>query len=380
MSDAPVYRGSVKDIFSRGEGELEFVFSDAYSVFDWGRMPDMLLGKGQALASMSEFFFLKLSSSQSWSQWSTDPIWKMAVAALECSALAIPQDYLHSLYSEIELLKQSGLKTHFIKRPSANSILVKKVSVEKPKERVWFGARFYDYSGVAEKNNACLVPLEVVFRFGTPKGSSLLERASLGKGLSELGLAKPPVEGAFLDHAVVEFFSKLENKDRLLSVETAFSFANLSTGINFQNFSRISILTLLVGLALQIEFSKIGLELWDGKLEWAVEGGEPILVDSVGPDELRLIHAKTGVQASKEMLRLHYRKTNWFEVLQKTKEKGVVQWRNQILANFGPPPALPTELKIVAAELYPAIAGALVNGKVALLDQLMTKAGGILGK
>src|SRR5208337_3894645 len=39
------------------EGEGEFIFSDRYSVFDWGEMPDHIDKKGAALCTLSAFFF-----------------------------------------------------------------------------------------------------------------------------------------------------------------------------------------------------------------------------------------------------------------------------------------------------------------------------------
>src|SRR3989338_889413 len=58
--------GSVKDLnmlspaFENKQGIGEFNFSDRYSVFDWGEMPDHIKNKGQALAVMSAFNFEKL--------------------------------------------------------------------------------------------------------------------------------------------------------------------------------------------------------------------------------------------------------------------------------------------------------------------------------
>ena len=43
------------------------------------------------------------------------------------------------------------------------------------------------------------------------------------------------------------------------------------------------------------------------------------MVDSIGPDELRLTHS--GVQVSKENLRTIYKKTAWYADLAKAKEK-----------------------------------------------------------
>ncbi len=58
--------GSVKDLlvtepaYVDQAGVGSFVFSDRYSVFDWGEMPDHLAGKGRALAVMAAYNFEEL--------------------------------------------------------------------------------------------------------------------------------------------------------------------------------------------------------------------------------------------------------------------------------------------------------------------------------
>ena len=58
--------GSVKDIIvleaPRREkaGRGRFLFTDRYSVFDWGEMPDRIDGKGASLCITSAFFIEKL--------------------------------------------------------------------------------------------------------------------------------------------------------------------------------------------------------------------------------------------------------------------------------------------------------------------------------
>ena len=55
--------GSVKDLevlespYESKEGRGIFHFSDRYSVFDWGEMPDNIKNKGAALAMMATFNF-----------------------------------------------------------------------------------------------------------------------------------------------------------------------------------------------------------------------------------------------------------------------------------------------------------------------------------
>ncbi|MEM2030369.1 MAG: phosphoribosylaminoimidazolesuccinocarboxamide synthase, partial [Archaeoglobaceae archaeon] len=57
--------GSVKDMIvlknPNGElGEGVFEFSNRYSVFDYGEMPDKIDGKGASLCLISAFFFERL--------------------------------------------------------------------------------------------------------------------------------------------------------------------------------------------------------------------------------------------------------------------------------------------------------------------------------
>ena len=58
--------GSVKDLeiinhpSEENMGTGRFHFSDRYSVFDWGEMPDLIEGKGQALCLMGAYCFEKL--------------------------------------------------------------------------------------------------------------------------------------------------------------------------------------------------------------------------------------------------------------------------------------------------------------------------------
>jgi len=58
--------GSVKDlqiIHAAKPDKLgigRFYFSDRYSVFDWGEMPDLITNKGKALAMIGAYFFEKL--------------------------------------------------------------------------------------------------------------------------------------------------------------------------------------------------------------------------------------------------------------------------------------------------------------------------------
>src|SRR5690349_9069930 len=72
-----LYRGSVKDLHGPvGVGHhpsLVFRYTDAFSVFDWGRMPDVLSQKGEALAVLAAHWFETLARPETWREFSKTP-------------------------------------------------------------------------------------------------------------------------------------------------------------------------------------------------------------------------------------------------------------------------------------------------------------------
>ncbi|HMX45777.1 MAG TPA: phosphoribosylaminoimidazolesuccinocarboxamide synthase, partial [Candidatus Obscuribacter sp.] len=68
MTPTLVYQGSVKDVYELGSEELLFHFSDDFSVFDWGKMPDRISGKGRALTLFAAGFFEKMTGASFWQE------------------------------------------------------------------------------------------------------------------------------------------------------------------------------------------------------------------------------------------------------------------------------------------------------------------------
>lgn len=363
--DALLYQGSVKNVRAAGGANaLEFEFTDAYSVFDWGRMPDALSGKGESLAAIGAYFFGKLGRAEAWKSLEAAPELRDALAFL---ARHDP-GFAESVRVELSELSHAALRHHFLERSGANRLKVRKAEVIRPLKARMAGQEFYDYSPMRYAEGATtLVPLEVVFRFGVPKGSGFLERAT-PEYARELGLTWDALgEGARFEAPVIEFFSKLEGHDRFLAPEQAMNYARLDS----QTFARIARRSILLAVWLKNCFANVGLEpsssagleLWDGKFEWALAADrngrrEPVLVDSIGPDELRLLDAASGAQFSKEFLRQFYRKTAWYAEVQaqkksRTNESG--DWKARVLKACGGPPALSAEFRAVAESLYPSL-------------------------
>ncbi len=339
-----IYEGSVKNVRGEeGESPYVFEFSDRYSIFDWGQMPDVLAGKGESLAFMAWFFFDFLGKAENWQHWQA------------------PEELANE--GTLRLLRESGVKHHALglvdhdakPMPLAREFLspvrclaVEPVDVIDPGSRIEDGKLVWDYEAYKKQPENTLVPLEVIFRFGVPEGSSLLQRTGSADYCKTLGLTKAPQTGDTFDIPLVEYSTKLETSDRYLTYPDAQSIA----GLTAEEFRSLGVMTRLIALRLKDVFAAIGVELWDGKFEFAFgkkdrNGNRSLmLVDSIGPDELRLI--KGGQHLSKEALRGFYRPTAWYAGLEEAKklarERGEKDWKR----------ICKEELKLVPPLLAPA--------------------------
>ncbi len=311
-----VYRGSVKDIRSLREpgkkspGRYLFEFTDDYSVFDYGKMPDRIRGKGTAIAMMTAHLFEALEDPSAWQAlFRRGAVWKRIggrrlknrLARTEAAARLVERG-LQTHYVGVRDSRGRVARTDRLAEP-ANAIVVKAVPILAP-EPLRAGERvLWDYTMFHQGVPQFLVPLENVFRFGVPRGSSLLDRLRENPSyLEQIGLDRVPEEGEWLPHPVLEFFSKLEPMDRHLGWEEALNYC----GLPGRRFLELADLTELVGIFLHNLFLEKGLDLWDGKLEFVKTGTDLLLADSITPDELRI--TLEGTQLSKEPLRQYYKK------------------------------------------------------------------------
>lgn len=313
-----IYQGSVKNLFELKDNVL-FEYSERYSLFDWGEMPDHLERKGESLAMMGSLFFKALISQ------------------------GIPTHYLY-------LANAEGKDMGFI--PS-RFLLVKNIPVFRPELKLGQ----YDYSFYKEKPQDSLVPLEVIFRFGMGKGSSLVKRIEQDPTLLAQWNLTSLKENTLLEDPLIDFSTKLEPSDRYLTYSEAKEIASLSA----EEFETLLLMTKKVACILKNITKAMNLDLWDGKVEWAFTPGNPrgfLLVDSVGLDELRL--EKDGISFSKEFLREFYRKTEWFSQLNEAKKRVSTTGEN-LRSICAAPPALPENEKKKAEALYLSFTNDLSN-------------------
>ncbi len=304
LNTARRYQGSSKNVLLPGDGHAVFEFTDRYSIFDWGEMPDLLSGKGEALALAGDLFFQHLAKR------------------------GVPH---HSLGLVDERGEATTGPTRFLK--------VQAVEVIRPTRR---DGNIYDYAAYQEGPTNCLVPLEVIFRWGAPAGSSLLKRHPELK------------EGARFPRPLVEFTTKLEHGDRPLTAAEAQQIAGLTAA----EMNRLTELTITAATHLRDVVALLHGELWDGKFEWAFRGAgamrDFVMVDAIGLDELRVTFQ--GRTLSKEFLRAHYRGSDWEKALNEAKKIAAREggdFKEICATRLGQTPApLPAQAKLAAETMY----------------------------
>lgn len=312
-----LYRGSVKDIYKHN-GKLLFKYSDRYSVFDWGEMPDEIPRKGEALAAMASMFF----------------------------------EYLH----------EHGITSHYRKYLGGDTLEVDEVAVIRPPWKM--GS--YDYSVYRERPVNCLVPLEVIFRYYLGQGNSLSGRLQKNPNyMRDLGLQEIPTVDHKFQPALVECSTKLESTDRYLTRQEILELDFISE----DELSTMKEEARKVAGLLEKLFNSFGVKLWDGKFEFAFspeKGGQRgfFLVDSIGPDELRLTYE--GLPLSKEFLRQLYSSSSWLAAVKEAKslakERASEDWKGICRQELKESPAPLAEKQIATASLlYKALANEIAK-------------------
>jgi phosphoribosylaminoimidazole-succinocarboxamide synthase len=276
-----------------GLGRGVFEFTDDYSVFDWGKMPDEIPDKGASLCTMGAFNF--------------------------------------------ELLEEHGVPTHYRGVVQDGEVVALSDALESgaPREMAIeltqvpdlpFEGGSYDYDAYhGEAGENYLVPLEIVFRNRVPVGSSLRKRTDPSD--HGLEMTEWPDEAVDLPNAIVEFSTKYEEQDRYLSATEADEIAGKADIDALESTARE------VNRIVTEQADQAGLTHEDGKIECLYYGGEIRVADVVGTfDENRFSY--DGQQVSKEVIRQYHKRTQpeWVDAVSDAKAQanaeGVDDWKS----------------------------------------------------
>ena len=330
--------GSVKDLqvikkpTQTAMGTGRFLFSDRYSVFDWGEMPDHIEGKGAALCLMGGYCFEELEK------------------------IGVKTHYKGLINANGKAVKVAEL------RAPSSIMEVTLVNVYRPKTTSANGKLLHDYSIYTSTLKNCLIPLEIIYRNGLPEGSSIFKRLAQGKvTLKDLGLDHQPKPGEALSKPIFDVSTKLEETDRYLTWVEAQKFAGL-TDLELED---IKAVLLKADKTITKAASNAGLKNEDGKIELAFDDKRKLmLVDVLGTlDECRFTYEN--IHVSKEVARQFYKKTGWYNDLEQAKKdaeaKGVQDWKSLCKSQ---PPKLDLKLKTIISQMYMAAANEITNMKL----------------
>ncbi|MFB6079239.1 MAG: phosphoribosylaminoimidazolesuccinocarboxamide synthase [Halarchaeum sp.] len=337
---------SVKDLrvdeapTAEAPGAGRFAFTDDYSVFDWGKMPDAIPRKGASLCTMGAFNFELLEAE------------------------GVPTHYRGVTSGDGQ--SPNGRAGSTATRESGDVVALDDAD-EAPTEMAVdlvnvpdlpFADGSYDYDAFyADAGTNYVVPLEIVFRNTVPVGSSLRSRgapADYGLDAEEW-----PDEPVALDDPVVEFSTKFEEQDRYLTRSEADRIAGDA------DVDALESLALDVNRVVTDRAEEAGFAHQDGKIECAAIGGDLVVADVVGTfDENRFSY--DGQQVSKEVVRQYYKRHDpaWVDAVSAAKadadERGVADWRD--LCEEAPDP-LPGDVVAAVAEMYQAGTNAYTDGE-----------------
>ncbi|MBS7639173.1 MAG: phosphoribosylaminoimidazolesuccinocarboxamide synthase [Candidatus Bathyarchaeia archaeon] len=328
VKDLEVIKAPTRDKMGIGR----FHFSDRYSVFDWGEMPDHIPFKGAALCIMGAYSF--------------------------------------------ERLEENGIRTHYRGLVDEKGRLVRFDEINEPTNIMEFNlvnvyrpraysnetGLKYDYSIFTPSLKNYLIPLEIIYRNGLPQGSSIFKRLEEGQiTLKDLGLDHYPKPGEKLPKPIFDVSTKLEERDRYVTWEEAKKIA----GLTDSDLEEIKTILLKVDNILTEIASDANLENEDGKIELAFDDERKLMVvDVVGTlDECRFTY--NGVHVSKEIARQFYRRTEWYRDIEEAKKiaekTGVRDWRSLCKSK---PPKLDPQLKTIISEIYMAAANDLTKRRL----------------
>jgi phosphoribosylaminoimidazole-succinocarboxamide synthase len=338
--------GSVKDLqviqkpTQSAMGTGRFLFSDRYSVFDWGEMPDHIEGKGAALCLMGAYCFEQLETRG-----------------------------VKTHYKGLVNEKGKAVNVSELESPS-NIMEVSLVNVYRPKTTVDQGKIIHDYSIYTSELKNCLIPLEIIYRNGLPEGSSVFKRLAQRKvTLKDLGLDHQPQPGETLSKPIFDVSTKLEETDRYVT----WSEAQKIAGLTDPELADVKAILLKADETITLAAANASLKNEDGKIELAFDDKRQlILVDVLGTlDECRFTFE--GVHVSKEVARQFYKKTDWYTDLEQAKKdaeaKGVQDWKSLCKSQ---PPKLDIKLKTVISQMYMAAANEM-SGKELFNTPKLTK-------
>lgn len=309
----PFYEGSVQRLFAVPGDETRMVTQTSArgSVFDVGALFE-IAGHDVNRALFRHVLYTSLG----------DPAtWERVAAAIQNNADLDPACREELLSGILTKFRKDGAHTHHEgmldavtgkvcragvpEHPSAYNV-VRRYQILKPSRIEMLGAHLFDYHRFASEDGF-VVPLEYIVRFGITSASSVfrkyqsLDEAGRKVFAQELGATKGLEAWQMLERPILDFTSKFEPEDRMVSKQEAFAMS----GLPGSAFVACGQLAVLGAWAVRQLVEPLGLRLWDLKWEFAKDGEDLVFVDTIDTDSIR---ATLFVEDGGERFVIHFNK------------------------------------------------------------------------
>ncbi len=303
-------------------GRARQYFSDKYSVFNWGDMPDQIPNKGAATAILSAFFFESLGKKD-----------------LQTHYLGLFEN------KRVRNLKQLGTPTNAIEIGLFRTLPLKVTEID------------YDYSSYQDVKSIYRFPFKIIYRNHLSKKSNILKR----QVKEEIILEGSGFDGALklenkLETPFLEFVTTLESDQRYIDWEEASKIA----GLQKEELSELRAFALFVNDVIVKAFFRIGVVVENGKLEIGFDQDRRLtLLNAAGTlEENRL--TLEGFPIGLELAEIFYSRTQWGKEVVAQMRKNPHSWRQNCRST---PPSLPSDLVNIISNLYCACANEITKKK-----------------
>ncbi len=338
--------GSVKDLVVFSEptrdksGVGAFRFTNDYSVFDWGKMPDPVPYSGASRCMMGAYFFEQLNN-----------------AGVRTHYIGLGENADHA-YTVAEAAGPM------------NTMMIELVRVIKPLPVVRDGKVEYDYSFFTKAQKRSegnfVIPAEIIYRNTLPRGSSVFRRLRDPNDpltLAEMGLAEEPQEGQRLSSPFFDVSTKFEEYDRY----PGWAVMQRLMGLSNTEKQEASRFLTTANSYITEGVSRAGLQNDDGKIELGYDPNRRLMiVDALGTlDECRFTYPLNSerIDMSKEIPRQWYRykQPDWVEQIDAAKKSGEEDWKSLVKSR---PEPMPRQLVEMLSYVYASVANAVLERQV----------------
>jgi phosphoribosylaminoimidazole-succinocarboxamide synthase len=339
----PLYRGSVQNLYAV-PGHPDYIVCETTaggSVFDVGTIFE-IAENDLNRAVFRHAIYSQLGQAETWQR----------VRNRIAGDSAIHEGWKQQMLTgTLEDMCRDGARTHHVgmidagsgkvvtqglpEQPSCYNV-VRRFPVMHPPQRPFLTGHVFDYEQFYQ-SSTYVVPLEYIVRFGITSGSSILRKyQAMGDAArkayeQELGLGGEMQPWQMLPQPIFDLTSKYEPEDRNVSRQEAL----LMSGLGSPQFLGTIKQALLGAWVVREALEQVGLELWDLKWEFAVDGTDSFFVDTIDADSFRATAQLTHegqrliIHYNKQAMRDYYRLVHpaWLDGVNAAKKQAAAQGR-----------------------------------------------------